>query len=230
MKVDYLSQKRKPVGQFYGLEAIGFFNSEAEIASSPQQTFSQVRPGDIKYKDQNNDNVIDNNDFKAFGYSTLMPEIYYGLNLGLQWKNLGFKAYFQGTANYSTILNTPGLYMPLGKDSNLSSWYMEDNVRWTQATASEANLPRLSTIENRNNTVNSTLWLADASYFKLRNLYVYYNLPSKWFSKNGKIGMQVYFRGENLFSLDKISYSNPDDVGTYYPDVKSLWCGINFSF
>lgn len=226
----YLSHKGDRLGQFYGLEAVGFFNDWDDIKNSYEQRFSSVRPGDIKYKDQNGDKVIDQNDVKAMGYSTLMPEIYYGINASLEWKGLGMILQFQGVDHFSAVLNTPGIYRPMANGANLSSWYMNDNVRWTEATKEQATLPRLSTQANENNNQNSSLWLADASYFKLRNAYIYYSLPKNIISKIGLTELKVYARGENLFSLDKIDYSNPENVGTLYPDMRQFSLGLNVKF
>lgn len=83
---DYLYTKGNRVGQMYGLEAIGFFNSQQEINNSPQQTFSGIAPGDVKYKDQNGDNRIDEKDVvKMFGSS--LPRFYFGFNLNFSYKD-----------------------------------------------------------------------------------------------------------------------------------------------
>ena len=164
------------------------------------------------------------------GYSTLMPEIYYGLNVSLSWKGLGMSLQFQGTGNYSTVLDTEGIYRPMANNANLSEWYWSENVRWTPETKHTANLPRLSTQANPNNTQNSSLWLVDASYFSLRNAYLYYNLPARWCNKLRMSSMQIYLRGENLFRLDHIKYSNPDHIGALYPDLRMFYAGVNFTF
>lgn len=124
-----LVQTGNPYGQLYGLEAIGLFKDEADIAASPTQNFSTVKPGDIKYRDVNGDNIIDANDKVAIGYSTTCPEIYYSLHLGAEWKRIGFYAMFQGTGNYSAVLNTKSMYWPLINNTNISQ-YAYDN-RWT---------------------------------------------------------------------------------------------------
>lgn len=229
-QLPYLSRKGDRLGQFYGLEADGLFSDWEEIKSSPQQKFSSVRPGDVKYRDQNDDDIIDQNDFVAIGYSTVMPEIYYGLNVGFEWKGLGCNLQFQGVNNFSTILNTKGLYQPLSNNTNLSTWYMEDHVRWTEATKAQATLPRLTTQDNENNFQNSSLWLRDASYFKLRNAYLYYRLPKAWIQKLGLSEAQLYTQGENLFSVDKIKYSNSENVGVLYPDMRQVSVGMNIKF
>ena len=104
--------KGNRVGQRYGLEAIGFFHDQVEINNSPVQTFSTVRPGDIKYKDQNGDNRIDEQDVvKMFGSS--VPRFYFGVNLTASYKNFEISADFQGMTDVTTsLLNSP-LYQPL---------------------------------------------------------------------------------------------------------------------
>ena len=177
---DNLIQTGNPYGQIYGLEAIGFFKDEADIAASPAQNFSTVKPGDIKYRDVNDDNIIDANDKVAIGHSTTCPEIYYNFHIGAEWKGLGFYAMFQGTGNYSAILNTKSMYWPLVGNTNISQ-YAYDN-RWTPENQN-AKLPRLSSESNANNYQTSTLWLADRSFLKLRNVEVYYNLPKSLLEK-----------------------------------------------
>ena len=226
----YLSKKGYPVGQCFGWEAIGYFRDEADIKSSPVQKFSEVRPGDVKYRDLNGDNVIDNNDQKAIGYSTAIPEIYYGINLGFEYKGFGVDALFQGVAHYSVMLNTASVYWPLRNNTNISSWYLNDRIRWTEETKDIANVPRLTTLDNANNFRNSTQWLENGSYFKLRNLNVYYNLPSSWAKKVKMEKIQVYARANNLFSLDHVKYMNSEDLKINYPDMTSVYFGLNINF
>ena len=226
----YLSKKGYPVGQCFGWEAIGYFRDEADIKSSPVQKFSEVRPGDVKYRDLNGDNVIDNNDQKAIGYSTAIPEIYYGINLGFEYKGFGVDALFQGVAHYSVMLNTASVYWPLRNNTNISNWYLNDRIRWTEETKDIANVPRLTTLDNANNFRNSTQWLENGSYFKLRNLNVYYNLPSSWAKKVKMEKIQVYARANNLFSLDHVKYMNSEDLKINYPDMTSVYFGLNINF
>ena len=91
---DYLYHKGNKVNQCYGLEAIGFFENQMDINNSPTQTFSQVRPGDVKYKDQNGDNKIDSKDVvKMCGTTT--PEVWFGFNLHAGYKALRFLPIFK---------------------------------------------------------------------------------------------------------------------------------------
>lgn len=228
---DYLYRKGKPYGQCYGLEAIGYFRDQSDIEDSPKQVFSEVRPGDIKYKDQNGDGRIDQYDEIAIGHSTLVPGIYYGINLGFEYKGFGIDMVFQGVGKYSRMLNVQSVYWPLrNNNSNISTWYLKDKIRWTEETRDIANAPRLTTLDNANNFRNSTQWLTNGAYFKLRNLNVYYNLPQKWANAMKMDKCQVYLRGNNLFSLDHVKYMNSEDLSINYPDMTSLYVGVNINF
>ena len=222
-----LVQTGNSVGQLYGLEAIGFFKDDADIAASPVQSFSTVKPGDIKYRDVNGDNIVDANDKVAIGYSTTAPEIYYNFHLGAEWKGLGFYAMFQGTGNYSAVLNTKSMYWPLVGNTTISQ-YAYDN-RWTP-TNQDAKFPRLSSQSNANNYQTSTLWLADRSFLKLRNLEVYYNLPQSLLEKTKIVnGAKLYVRGVDLFCFDHIDENDPEAYGIN-PVNKSVALGLSVTF
>lgn len=223
-----LVQTGHSVDQLYGLEAIGFFKDEADIANSPVQAFSTVRPGDIKYRDVNNDKIIDSNDVVAIGYSTTCPEIYYNFRLGAEWKGLGVYALFQGTGNYSAVLNTKGMYWPLINNTNISQ-YAYDN-RWTPEHQ-DALFPALSSQSNANNYRTSTLWLRDRSFLKLRNLEVYYNLPKAFLNRSLKVvnGAKVYVRATDLFATSDVPENDPECYGVQ-PVNKSVSFGLSVTF
>lgn len=227
---DYMSAKGKPEGQVFGLEAIGYFNDQADIDNSPVQLFSEVRPGDIKYKDQNNDREIDQYDVVAIGNSVSQPGVYYGINLGFEYKGIGIDAVFQGVGQYSKFLDSQDIYWPLRNNSNISTWYLEDRVRWTETTKANADLPRLTTLDNANNFRKSTQWLIDGSYLKLRNLKVYYNLPQKLVKQLKMDKLQVFVSGNNLLSIDNVPYLNCEYIEKDYFDMMSVYAGININF
>lgn len=226
---DYLKATGRPVGQLFGLETIGFFKDEADIAKSPTQTFSTVYPGDFKYKDQNGDNRIDIYDQVAMGYNSMCPEIYYSASLELEYKGLGISAQFQGAANYSVILNTPGLYLPLMGNKAISTHYLENCWR-PGADNSQAIYPRLTTTESNNNYKPNTVFVSDASYLKLRQAEVYYKLPQAWINKCRLQQLRVFARGMDLFSIDNIKVTDPESTGAVYPTLRSYHLGINLTF
>lgn len=224
---DNLIQTGNSVGQLYGMKAIGFFKDEADIAASPVQNFSTVRPGDIKYEDVNGDDVIDSNDAAAIGYSAKAPQIYYNFHLGAEWKGLGFYALFQGAARYSAMLNTKSMYFPLVGNTTISQYYYDN--RWTPSTQ-DAKFPRLSSESNANNYRNNTLFLADRSFLKLRNLEVYYMLPESLLAKTRFVkGSKFYVRGNDLFCLDHLDVSDPEAYGTAQR-FSSVVLGLSLTF
>ncbi len=216
------------LNQLYGLKAVGFFKDEADIASSPTQTFSSVVPGDVKYEDVNHDGKIDENDVVAIGHSTT-PGIYYQFHLGAEWKGLGFSMMFQGTGKYSGMLNTKGMYWPLIGNTNISQYYYDH--RWTPETSETALYPRLSSNSNDNNYQNSTLWLVDRSYLKLRNVELYYKLPASCFKAVKFMqGAVIYLRGIDLFCWDHMPDGNAESYGQKQPLTQSVVAGIKLTF
>lgn len=223
---DYLYTKGNPLGQMYGLEATGFFSSQQEINNSPRQTFSTVSPGDIKYKDQNGDNIIDEKDVvKMFGSS--IPRFYFGFNLNLSYKRFEISADFQGLTGQTTSLLNSQLYQPLVAKGNISTTFLNRETVWTPENKANATMPRLTTLVNDNNYRNSSLWYRDASFLKLRNLLVAYTFPK---SQTHFADVKVFVQGTNLFSLDNIHFTDPELLSTAYPSTRSYWAGIKLNF
>ena len=221
---DYLYTKGNRVGQMYGLEAIGFFNSQQEINNSPQQTFSGIAPGDVKYKDQNGDNRIDEKDVvKMFGSS--LPRFYFGFNLNFSYKRFELSADFQGMTGVTVSLLDSPLYRPLVDNGNISNTFLNEEVYWTPEN--KATMPRLTTQENQNNYRASSLWYRDGSFLKLRNLLVAYTFPK---SQTRFADLQVFVQGTNLFSLDNIHFADPEQLGIAYPSARSYWAGVKLNF
>lgn len=216
-----------PLGQFFGLKAIGFFKDENEIANSPAQ-FGTLYPGDVKYEDINGDGKIDDNDVTALGYNTACPEIYYSFNLGAEWRGLGFNLLFQGTDHYSVNLSTTGFYRPLLAKTSLSQYYYDN--RWTPENQN-ALFPRLATSSSTNNYKASSLWLRSAAFLKLRNVEVYYKLPKTVMRKTGFINdARLYVRGIDLLCFDNVDASDPESVGATDPLNRSLVVGLQLGF
>ena len=221
---EYLRRTGEPVGQRFGLEAVGFFQDEEEIANSPEQNFGEVKPGDIKYKDQNGDGIINELDEVPMGYSSDYPEMYFSTSLGASYQGVSVTALFQGTANYTAYLNTPGVFRPMRSNNTISKHYY--NRRWTPTTAGSATYPRLSTEENSNNFRPSSVWLKDRSYVKLRSLKISYSLPSSVIEPLKLDQLQIVLRGRNLFSIDNIPVLDPEHLTSGYPILRSYSAGV----
>ncbi|MBO7644604.1 MAG: SusC/RagA family TonB-linked outer membrane protein, partial [Bacteroidales bacterium] len=223
---DYLYHKGNPVGQRYGLEVIGIFQNQMEINNSPRQTFGDVRPGDLKYRDQNGDGIIDSQDVvKMFGSSTPLVEFGFGLHAGYK----GFKVFadFQGVTGVTVSLMDSPLYQPLSGNSTISDTFLAREVPWTPETATTATMPRLTTLEGDNNYRSNSLWYRDGSFIKLRNVGVSYTI-----SRNVlKIcDATVSLNGTNLFSLDNIKFADPEQLQVAYPATRVIWGSVKFNF
>ena len=223
---DYLYQKGNPVGQRYGLEVIGIFQNQVEINNSPQQTFGTVRPGDLKYRDQNGDGVIDRQDrVKMFGSSTPLLQFGFGLHAGYK----GFKVYadFQGVTGVTVSLLDSPLYQPLVSNGTVSQTFLSREITWAPGREQYATMPRLTTQENPNNYQANSLWYRDGSFIKLRNVGISYTIPKKALKV---CDATVSLTGTNLFSLDNIGFADPEQLGAYYPSTRVFWAGIKFNF
>lgn len=223
---DYTRSTGNPVGQIFGLQAIGYFVDQADIDNSLPQQFGPVKAGDIKYKDMNGDKVINSDDRVAMGYNSTCPEIYYSFSLGLEWKGLGFSAQFQGVGNYTAILSGT-YYRPLVDNTTISNYVYRN--RWTPETPN-ARFPRLTTETVGNNLQTSSLWLADRSFLKLRNCEVYYKLPSSWLNRFWVKNAKVYVRGVDLLCFDSIDQLDPEAMNNSYPATRSIHVGLSVGF
>ena len=223
---DYTRSTGNPVGQIFGLQAIGYFVDQADIDNSLPQQFGPVKAGDIKYKDMNGDKVINSDDRVAMGYNSTCPETYYSFSLGLEWKGLGFSAQFQGVRNYTAILSGT-YYHPLVDNTTISNYAYQN--RWTPETPN-ARFPRLTTETVDNNLQTSSLWLSDRSFLKLRNCEVYYKLPSSWLNRFWMKNAKVYVRGVDLLCFDSIDQLDPEAMNNSYPATRSVHVGLSVGF
>ena len=223
---EYLYHKGNPVSQCYGLEVIGIFQNQMEINNSPKQTFGDVRPGDLKYRDQNGDGVIDRQDeVKMFGSTIPICEFGFGLQAGYK----GFKVFadFQGVTGVTLNLLSSPLYQPLTNNSTISNTFLTRETPWTPENAKTATMPRLTTLDGGNNYEDNSLWYRDGSFIKLRNVGVSYTVPKKVLKLCDAV---ISIQGTNLFSLDNIQFADPEQLGAVYPSTRVFWGSVKFNF
>jgi TonB-linked SusC/RagA family outer membrane protein len=229
---DYLYRKGNPIGQFYGYQFMGFFQSAEEIAAAPQQFgLTNVVPGDMRYKDINGDGIIDQNDETPIGYSTV-PEITFSGQFGFSYKNFDMSLMLQGATNVTVNPTNE-----IGWDNRFGAFFQEHLDRWTPETAATATYPllRKASLPNTNNYYTSTFWLKDGSYLRLKNMQVGYTIPRKVLKKTPLNSVRVYANGFNLFTLTEVTYVDPEmdpskSNGFYYPQQKVYNVGINVTF
>lgn len=230
----YTLQRGARVDQARGLIALGLFEDYDDIRNSPTQSFGDVMPGDIKYKDINGDGVIDNMDVTTIG-ATTRPNLIYGFGFSASWKSIDFNVLFQGAGKSAYFINGTSVYMFQTNDgwgnvlmdlANSNRWILGENED------PNADFPRLSYGGNPNNYRNSTFWLRDGSYLRLKNIDIGYSLPTHLVSRARISSARVFFIGTNLLSFTNFKLwdpemGNPD--GKAYGLSKTLSLGIQVS-
>ncbi len=184
-------QEGQVTDAIYGYVSNGFFKDQADIDNSPNQVFSRVSPGDLKYEDLNGDNVINENDQKVIGNSS--SRLLFGLNINLSYKRFDFFALTTYRTGTETI------------NQNEYDWnfgnrkYSEVTLnRWTPQTAETATYPRLTTTNGANNFRSSTFWLKDNSLLQLSAVQLSYNFN---FQEKSIKTLKLFFKGNNLLNV-----------------------------
>ena len=192
----YQNRAGKPVDAIFGLVSNGFFMDQNDIDKSARQLFSQVRPGDIKYVDQNNDQIIDSRDEVMIG--RFIAPFTYGINFSVGYKGLNLFVLATGSnGGYNLTSNN---YYWVSGDIKYSEVVWN---RWTESTKATATYPRLSSQQNANNFRSSDFWLYKTDHFNLSKLQLTYNLPANILGKTFAKGLLVYVAGANLYTFSK---------------------------
>ncbi len=224
-----------PIGQYYGFIAEGYYDTFGQIhdINTPYSTFGKNQiPGDIKYKDINGDMKIDQNDVVPIGYSNT-PRKTFSFNLGIDYKGFDFSALFQGVAQVSYIPADEAQIQFYG-GNNAFDWVVN---RWTPETRDAATYPVLHqsayNYSSSNDFKTSTYWLKDASYVRLKNLEIGYNIPPKITKRLRISKSRIYLNGQNLFLWDKLKYWDPESIQSrlvLHPVMKIYNVGISLTF
>ncbi|WP_423127507.1 SusC/RagA family TonB-linked outer membrane protein [Gaoshiqia sp. Z1-71] len=227
-----------------GLIALGLFKDEADVRNSPRQTFGgDVLPGDIKYKDVNGDGVIDNYDVVPLEYSAT-PQIQYGFATELNWKNWNLSVLFEGVDRVKYFSGGNGFFPFTGRETgNVLLAVADQASRWTSSEISgdpatenpNARFPRLSYGGNANNNRNSTFWLNDGSYVRLKNVQLSYQTKAAFMKKIGVDNATFSLIGENLHVWDKLKEKIVDPAqakenGAKYPLQRVYTLQMNLKF
>jgi TonB-linked SusC/RagA family outer membrane protein len=224
-------RKGQSVTQQWGLQVSDdqFFKDQADIDGWAKSSYGAVQPGDVKYVDQNNDNIIDAQDYIPMG-SPSIPEWNFGLTLGCDYKGFDFNVLFTGIANRSLFMN------------NNVFWGMQDNNNITTEVAenswgisADPTYPRLTTQLNNHNYQASSLWLKNVNYLRIQTLEIGYNLPQRLLSKANITNVRFFANGYNLFSFDNLRKYNlsaeiPNAGVTLYPEIRVTNLGVCLTF
>ncbi|MBE8721709.1 SusC/RagA family TonB-linked outer membrane protein [Sphingobacterium pedocola] len=218
------------VNQNRGLVALGLFNDYDDIRNSPIQNFGRTAPGDIKYKDINGDGTINNDDVVPVG-ATRYPNLVYGFGLSASWNGLDASVLFQGAGKSSFFIDGFTVYpFSSGDWGNILTDVAESN-RWILGENEDPNAvyPRLSYAGSANNYRNSTYWLRESSYLRIKTVDLGYTFSRSLASRLGLKTMRLYFLGTNLLTFSKFKMWDPEmnsTNGQAYPLAKSYTLGL----
>lgn len=222
---DYQVRTGLRVGQSFGYQANGLFQSVAEINSSAKPANSSIVPGDIRYVDQNGDGIIDENDQIAIGRQK--PVINFGLNLTANWKGFDFAALLQGISNYDVYLGGTSYWAFQGARGQV---YEHNLDRWTPQTAATATYPRLTIGSNANNELPSSYWIRKADFFRLKSVELGYSFPVSMVKHIKLSGLRLFVNGTNLFTVSELKNFDPENYFGNYPLQKMLVAGLSVKF
>lgn len=235
----YLWRTGKQVGAVFGYVAEGFYSADdfmdgkgGTLKDGYAKPQVPVYPGDVKYRDINGDMVIDSDDQMQIGFPK-RPNYVFGLNLGFEYKGFGISMNWTGAAERS-IVYSDQFRKPFNDEARgLMQFQVAD--RWTPYTADTALYPRFSGDSASHNYMQSTLWVKNGAYLKLKNMTLSYNFKSnKVFRLLGISQLGIKLTGYNLLTFDYIHImdpeSNPDWYNDTYPITKQFNFGVNITF
>ncbi|HNW49705.1 MAG TPA: TonB-dependent receptor [Prolixibacteraceae bacterium] len=221
----------RAVMQQWGLEVANdkFFKDQSDIDGWAKSSYGTVQPGDVKYVDQNSDNIIDSQDQIPLGKPSV-PEWNFGLNLGCEFKGFDFNILVTGIANRSMFVSNNVLW---GMQDNNNITYEVANNSW--GISNNPLYPRLTTQLNNHNYQASSLWLKSGNYVKVQTLEIGYSLPKRLISKANITEARFFINGYNLFSFDRMKKYNlsaeaPNAGVTMYPEIKVTSMGVSLNF
>ena len=238
---DFSAQTGRPYGTYIGLVAERFydvtdFDNNGDLKPGiPVPAFGSVQPGDVKYKDLDGNDVVDQNDIDQIGKSAY-PEWYYSFGGKIGWKGFDLEVLFQGAAGASVNLldnwNQTVAFINNGNAYEIAkgawAYYPTEGID-TRATA---RYPRLTAQSNENNYQTSSLWIKSADYLKLRNLELGYNFNALKLQKAGIENLRIYLSGQNLLTFSGLlkNYNLDPERMSGYPTVKSYNVGVSITF
>jgi len=226
---DYLLQTGRPLNFIMGYQALGFFQSDQEVSEYYPQFNGGQKAGDVKYADINGDQIVDANDRTIISMDNSIPKILGGLSFGGAYKGFDLAVLFQGATKMKKMLyGRSRTFFNGGSHNNFA-----DLLDYWTPENPNAKYPRPWENQHPNNSQESSLYLRDASYIRLKSIDLGYSLPKTVSKKIGAEVVRIYFSGSNLFLFDKMKMFDPETEntdGAYYPQQRTLNLGLNLTF
>ena len=224
---DHRQRAGKPLDGIWGYECLGIFQSQEEIDSwVPQSLGSTVRPGDLKYVDQNGDGVVNSDDQVFLGRGGWYGNpLTFGANLTLSYKS--FTLFAIATAGYGAYGVKNSSYYWIDDQDKYSAVVRD---RWTPETAATATYPRLTVTEGANNFVTSDFWMYSTRRFDLAKVQLTYEMPQAVLRNNKVVkGFSAYISGSNLLTISPERKHMEMNVGSA-PQARFYNLGVKLGF
>ncbi|MFD1000770.1 SusC/RagA family TonB-linked outer membrane protein [Ohtaekwangia kribbensis] len=223
--LDYQRQTGRPLNTYLLYNAIGIFRTTGDLDNNPHLSNAQL--GDLIYEDYNKDGKITADDQVRTKYGNI-PQLTYGLNISAGWKNFDISILFAGQARVSQYV--------LAESGTVGNFYSTwaDN-RWSPSNVN-GSYPRVDTRASAsiNGGLNkNNFWLNDASFMRLKNIAIGYNVPGALTSKLHLSNLRVYANAFNLFTITKVKDYDPEgssESGQFYPQQRIINVGVNIQF
>lgn len=221
-----------PFSQNWAYIAERLFIDESDVRNSPPQDFgTPVIGGDIKYRDINNDGIINEYDKVATGFPET-PEIIYGFGFSLIYKGLDFSSFFQGLANESFWMR-PAYLQPFYQNHQVLKVFADDYYNPDNPNP-YALYPRLSIAESKNNNQYSTWWLRSGAFLRWKQAEIGFTFPERWTKKAKMSKLRIYGNGTNLLLLSDFKLWDVEmggrDAGLGYPLQRVFNVGLQANF
>ena len=239
VKGTYRSITGHSINTLWGLQALGLYTDDDFVDGKLKegipvpQLGGEVRPGDIKYRDMNNDGYITSADEGYIG-GTTDPRIVYGFGGNINFRNWDMSFFFQGSGDIYRIIGGSDYFIPGSGAGVLGNVYTNYTDCWTEENPSQDVFwPRLSQSTNTNNNRASTFWKKNMSFLRLKTLEIGYSLPKNVVNKISAKSIRFFASGNNLFYISKFKLWDPElatSDGLKYPSMRSLMLGVEVNF
>lgn len=220
-----VSREGSPIGSFFGYVDDGLFQTQEEVDNHATQ-FGTVAPGDIKYKDLNDDGVINNQDQAIIG--SPIPRYSFGARFNVDYKGFDLSFFLQGVGQVDGYMFGQGI-MPFFLGGTVHEQHKD---RWTPDNP-DASFPRLAWNQT-NNEQNSSYWMRSAAYLRGQNIQIGYSFPKPLLESVKIQNLRIYLSGRNLFTIDNFydgyDPEAPVSNGGWYPQMTTYTMGLNVNF
>lgn len=226
---EWMERTGQMIGAQFGYVFDRYFTEADDLSALPDQSqLGSYQAGDLKYKDLNDDGIIDDNDMRMIAKSDL-PQTFYGISGGFEVAGFDFRILLQGATDFDRFFDGNAIYEFVGGKGNVTERHLG---RWQTGAGQNATYPRLGIQQVSNNRVKSDYWKEDGSYLRLKTIEFGYSFNDKLLEKVKMKKLRIYVSGYNLATWGKFDFADPEATNNLqaYPISSYLTAGVNIGF